>query len=325
MTPCGRLAPSPTGLAHLGNAWAFLAAWLAVRSEGGRLVLRMEDLDQERTSVVYAQMLLEDIRWLGLDWDLGPTPEKALPAYHQSNRSGIYRAALERLELAGLCYPCFCSRKDLQLASAPHLGDAGPAYPGTCRDLDPEELARRLARKTPHALRFRSFGRVYEFEDAVLGPQRMRLEDCGGDFSLRRADGVFSYQMAVSVDDGLMGISQVVRGRDILPSTPRQVAILEALGLPVPEYWHIPLLLDSDGERLAKRHASLSLEALRTDGARPERIIGLFARVMGLREGLEPLRPRELLSVFDAACLRRDDYRVTEEDLTWIRSGRLTT
>ena len=318
MTIRGRLAPSPTGMAHLGNAWSFLLCWLSVRSRHGELVLRMEDLDTERSSVVYMQMLMSDIRWLGLDWDEGPTPERELPAYHQSNRHAFYREAVDRLRSMGLCYPCFCSRKDLKLASAPHLGDAGPAYPGTCRHLAPEEVQRRIEKGDRYALRFKAQGKKYEFADLVEGRQCLSLEECGGDFSLQRPDGVFSYQLAVSVDDGLMGINQVVRGRDILPSTPRQLAILEALGFEAPEYGHIPLLMDSSGDRLAKRHASLSLEALRTRGVTPWRITGLLACIAGLTDRREEVHPKDLIGRFDIASLHCHDYQVSQNDLQWL-------
>ena len=245
----GRFAPSPTGLAHLGNAWSFLLAWLAARQAGGEILLRMEDLDLERCSPVYMQLLMSDMRWLGLDWDEGPTPERELAAYHQSNRFPLYEEALQMLVSRGLAYPCFCSRKDVRsMASAPHVGDAGAAYPGTCRGLHPAEAARRIAKGERFSWRFRSTDRVYRFADGLYGLQERALADCGGDFSLRRSDGVFSYQLAVSVDDALMGVTQVVRGRDILPSTPRQLALLDALGLEAPSYVHIPLLLDAEGD-----------------------------------------------------------------------------
>ncbi len=308
-------------MAHLGNAWAFLLAWLAVRSKGGELVLRMEDLDLERSSVVFMQALMSDIRWLGLDWDEGPSPERENPAYHQSNRFELYMEALERLKELDLCYPCFCSRKDLRMASAPHLGDAGPAYPGTCRSLTKEEAQSRMAAGEKHSWRFRSKGKTYAFRDLVYGPQTCSLESCGGDFSMLRPDGVFSYQLAVSVDDSLMGISQVVRGRDILPSTARQLAIFDALGRPAPEYGHVPLLLDRDGERLAKRQASLSLEALRSRGVSPWRVIGLLAWIAGLNDRKEPLHPSELVEGFDMGTIRRKDYRLNVADLSWLEEG----
>lgn len=316
----GRLAPSPTGMAHLGNAWAFLLAWLSVRSQGGELVLRMEDLDLERSSPVYMQMLMSDIRWLGLDWDEGPSPEREMPDYHQSNRFPLYEEALARLRAKGLAYPCFCSRKDLRmLANAPHLGDAGIAYPGTCRDLPEEVVRERMQRGLPYSWRFRSHHAVLAFEDMVMGRQSATLEECGGDFNMQRSDGVFSYQLAVSVDDGLMGISEVVRGRDILPSTPRQLAILDALGMERPRYGHIPLLLGEDGERLAKRHASLSLEALRTQGVSPWRVIGLLAYAAGLTDRLEEVHPRELVDNFSLGAIARNDYTLTAADMLWLK------
>ena len=278
----GRLAPSPTGLAHLGNAWSFFLSWLAVRSVGGELVFRMEDLDLERSSPVFMQALMSDIRWLGLDWDEGPTPEKEDPSYHQSNRYPLYTAKLEQLKSMNLAYPCFCSRRDVRtMASAPHIGDAGAPYP--------EEVRERIREGKKYSWRFRSPDTPYRFTDMVYGPQTATLQECGGDFNLQRSDGVFSYQLAVSVDDGDMGITQVVRGRDLLPSTPRQIAVLEALGYAVPQYAHIPLLLDAEHERLAKRHASLSLESL-----------------------------RELVYSFRWESLPRDDYVLTSKDMQWL-------
>lgn len=318
----GRLAPSPTGFAHLGNAWAFLMAWLAVRSENGELVLRMEDLDLERSGVVFMQMLMSDMRWLGLDWDEGPTPEKECAAYHQSNRYHLYEDALQTLREKNLAYPCFCSRKDVRsMVSAPHIGDAGAPYPGTCRHLSPEVVAGRMAKGVPYSWRFRSDGHVYRFTDAVYGLQESDLASCGGDFNLRRSDGVFSYQLAVSVDDGLMGITQVVRGRDILPSTPRQIALLEALGLPVPSYAHIPLLIDADGDRLAKRHASMSLENLRTEGVRPERVVGLLAFIAGLIDRPCCVMPDDLVKDFKIGKILTNDYQLTPASLEWLLGG----
>lgn len=315
----GRLAPSPTGMAHLGNAWAFLMAWLSVRAQGGELVLRMEDLDQERTSVVYMQALMSDIRWLGLDWDEGPTPEREDAQYHQANRFHLYDGALDALREKGLAYPCFCSRKDLaMLANAPHLGDAGISYPGTCRHLDPDEAARRMEAGKPHSWRFLTEGLEFCFTDLLYGEQRQNLSELGGDFNIKRSDGVYAYQLAVSVDDGLMGITEVVRGRDIMPSTGKQLGLMQALGLKAPVYGHLPLLLDETGERLAKRHASLSLEALRTRGVKPERVVGLLACVAGLTDSLKMVHPRELVRGFDISRLPLDDIVLTEAHMRWL-------
>ena len=208
----GRLAPSPTGFLHLGNAWAFLLAWLACRSKGGSLVLRMEDIDPDRSRPEYADAIIRDLRWLGLDWDEGPDAGGPAGPYVQSARMGLYADALNRLDRAGHIYPCYCTRKELRtLAGAPHVGDAGAAYPGTCRNLPPERRAELEAAGRRPCIRLRCPSQNYAFEDAVFGPFSMTLEACGGDFALRRSDGVIAYQLAVVVDDGLMGITQVVR------------------------------------------------------------------------------------------------------------------
>lgn len=311
----GRLAPSPTGLLHLGNAWAFLLAWLSARSKGGRLLLRMEDLDPQRSRPAFAAAILEDLAWLGLDWDYGPDAPASLPfPLIQSQRGDIYAAALARLEAQ--TYPCFCSRKDLQrLASAPHLGEEGRALPEPCRRLAPEESARLLASGRQAAIRLRCPDEEICFEDRLMGWQCFSREQFGGDFALRRADGVMAYQLAVAVDDGLMGITDVVRGHDLLPSTPRQLLVMRLLGLPAPCYAHIPLLLDANGERLAKRHASLSLAALRAAGARSEQIIGYLARLAGLNPAGREARPQELVGRFSLDALPRKDLRVMEEEV----------
>ena len=317
----GRLAPSPTGLLHLGNAWAFLLAWLSARSQGGRILLRMEDLDPQRSRPAFAEAIQEDLAWLGLDWDAGPhddapagSPDAG--ALTQSLRSPFYARALAGLEAAGLTYPCFCSRKELRmLASAPHPGEEEPPRADPCRELGARERARLLAAGRHAALRLRCPAEEVAFTDAVMGPQRFTPEEFGGDFALRRSDGVVAYQLAVAVDDGLMGVTEVVRGRDLLPSTPRQLLVMRFLGLSAPRYAHIPLLLDEEGERLAKRHASLSLRALRTRGAEPARIIGYLACLAGINPGAGPVRPRELVGRFSLNALPRTDLRVMQKDM----------
>lgn len=319
--PLGRLAPSPTGLLHLGNAWAFLLAWLSARGQGGRILLRMEDLDPQRSRPAFAAAILEDLHWLGLDWDAGPggARESRLAAcgpFVQSLRNSVYAEALARLEAAGRTYPCFCSRKELRLlASAPHPGEEGPARPDPCRTLGAAEQQRRLAAGQHAALRLRCPHEPVCFIDAVMGPQRFSPAEFGGDFALRRSDGVMAYQLAVAVDDGGMGVTEVVRGRDLLPSTPRQLLVLRFLGLRAPRYAHIPLLLDATGGRLAKRHASLSLAALRARGVPPERIIGFLAKLAGINPGGGAARPRELTGRFRLDALPREDLRVMEKDM----------
>lgn len=288
----GRLAPSPTGFLHLGNAWAFLLAWLACRSKGGSLVLRMEDIDPDRSRPEYADAIIRDLRWLGLDWDEGPDAGGPAGPYVQSARMGLYADALNRLGRAGHIYPCYCTRKELRtLAGAPHVGDAGAAYPGTCRNLPPERRAELEAAGRRPCIRLRCPSQNYAFEDAVFGPFSMTLEACGGDFALRRSDGVIAYQLAVVVDDGLMGITQVVRGEDLLVSTPRQLALFDLLGYPRPAYMHLPLLCDPEGERLAKRHASLTLASLRDAGVSPAAVAGYLGWKAGLIGALAPAIP----------------------------------
>lgn len=288
----GRLAPSPTGYLHLGNAWAFLLAWLAARAAHGSIVLRMEDIDPDRSRPRFADAIEHDLRWLGLDWDAGP--------FVQSQRMALYTAALHNLTRAEHTYPCYCTRKELRtLAAAPHVGDAGAPYPNICRSLSPAECAAREQQGRRAALRLRcpDHSRV-TFVDAVQGPQDISLHDCGGDFALRRPDGVIAYQLAVVVDDARMGVNQVVRGDDIRISTPRQILLCQLLGYATPHYAHVPLLLDQQGERLAKRHASLSLGALREAGVQPQAIVGYLGHKAGLLPAAIPCRPWELVEKF---------------------------
>ena len=314
--PQGRLAPSPTGLLHLGNGWAFLLAWLSARSAGGVVILRMEDIDPARSRAHWAEAIMEDLHWLGLDWDYGPDVGGPHAPYTQSLRSACYTAILERLTAAGHCYPCYCTRKELrQLAGAPHVEDMGAPYPGLCRRLTPRQRAAREAAGRKACVRLRCPEAPINFEDVVYGPQRFDLQHCGGDFALRRSDGVVAYQLAVVADDAAMGITQVVRGRDILISTPRQILLYRLLGLPAPQYAHIPLLLDAQGERLAKRHQSLSLRALREKGIAPEAVVGLLAWLARWQPRPEPLAAAALLPHFCLHRIPRDDMRVTQEML----------
>lgn len=321
LTIRGRLAPSPTGYAHLGNAWAFLLAWLAARSSAGQVVLRIEDIDPQRSRPEYVAALIEDLTWLGLDWDFGPDkPEPAAsgPAgpFEQSQRGIHYAAAIAQLERAGLTYPCFCTRKELRsMAGAPHVDDAGAPYPGTCRNLSPAQQHALLAAGRRPCLRLRCPQDAIHFTDTVLGAQSHTLAACGGDFALCRSDGVVAYQLAVAVDDALMGINQVVRGRDILISTPRQIALLKLLGYGAPAYAHVPLLLDAAGQRLAKRHESLALRSLRKMGADPRRITGFLGSLAGCNPDGKAASPAELLPHFSLLRLPADDIRIEGEAL----------
>ena len=307
----GRLAPSPTGHLHLGNAWAFLLAWLSARSAGGQVVLRMEDIDPQRSRPEYAAAIMDDLRWLGLDWDEGPDVGGPCGPYLQSARAQLYQRALERLESMGMLYPCFCTRRELRtLAGAPHVGDGGAPYPGTCSHLSAEERTALLRQGRRPALRVRCDAARERFTDMLLGPQTMSLHDCGGDFALRRSDGVIAYQLAVVVDDAAMRITQAVRGNDILASTPRQLYLARLLGLSQPRYGHIPLLLDRGGERLAKRHASLTLRALRDAGAAPQALVGLLAWLARLQPAPTPVQPRQLCDAFRWDALPHHNIRL---------------
>lgn len=327
----GRLAPSPTGHIHLGNAWAFLLAWWAARSAGGRVILRLEDIDPQRSRPEFSRDLLEDLLWLGLDWDEGPRPagdgslrdHGSCGPYEQSRCGDLYADALRRLEAGGRLYPCFCTRKELRaLAGAPHVDDMGAPYPGTCRNLDEAQRAALRAQGRRACLRFRGTGESIAFQDVLQGRQCFRLEDCGGDFALQRSDGVVAYQLAVAVDDGRMGITQVVRGRDILPSTPRQIALLHFLGYKHPVYAHIPLLCDSEGQRLAKRHASLSLRMLRAEGVSASRCVGLLAWLAGCNMYGRDMTPAEGVRIFRLEGLPRHDLTLDGDMLDWLRHGR---
>lgn len=301
----GRLAPSPTGYLHLGNARSFLLAWLQARAAGGEVLLRIEDLDQARAAPGAAEAIVRDLEWLGLDWDNELTPE-----YVQSNRMGRYREALDELRRRGLVYECFCSRRELrEIASAPH-GSGGPLYPGTCRDLTAEERARRAAAKEP-ALRFRvEPGTVVEFLDLVAGPQREDLAESVGDFIIARADGVPSYQLAVVLDDLAMGVTHVLRGDDLLSSTGRQIQLFRTFGGEPPVYAHVPLILGPDGVRLAKRHGSVSLAELRAAGHDPRAVVGWLAWSCGLLPEPAPVSPSELGAEFSFERLYREPTRL---------------
>ena len=303
--PTGRFAPTPSGRMHLGNLFAALLAWLDVRHEGGRLVLRVEDLDTQRTSPEYAGQLMDDLRWLGLDWDEGGLT----PAYMQSRRGAYYEEAFHRLEEKGLIYPCYCSRTQRMAASAPHREDGAVVYSGKCFYLMPQARAELEAAGRRPAWRVRCPDREVTVEDGNCGTYTENLaKDCG-DFIVRRNDGVFAYQLAVVVDDALMGINRVVRGRDLLCSAPRQAWLHEILGYPPPRFFHVPLLLAPDGRRLAKRDRDLDMGALRARFSAPE-LTGLLACWAGLLGRPEKVTARELVRDFSWAKVPKNDITV---------------
>jgi len=272
----GRFAPSPTGDLHVGSAATALVAWLSARAAGGCLVLRIEDLDGPRTIPGSVERQLDDLRWLGLDWDEGPDVGGEAAPYGQSERGHRYDAALARLHAAGLVYACDCSRAEIaRVASAPHPGEEGPRYPGTCRD--------RAAGpwKRPPALRLRVPAGVVTVDDALQGRIQHDVSATVGDFVLRRGDGAYAYQLAVVVDDLEMGITEVVRGADLLASAPRQALLARLLGGEPPAFAHVPLVLAPDGTRLAKRARGVTLRDYRTAGVAPGHVLAAIATLLG--------------------------------------------
>ena len=292
--PVGRFAPTPSGRMHLGNVFAALIAWLSVRSRGGEMVLRMEDLDTQRTSEEYANLLRQDLNWLGLDYDRETPP--------QSARSRVYDRYFEQLQEMGLLYPCYCTRSQLHSVNAPHLSDGTYVYPGTCRDLS-EEM--RAAMNRPPAWRVRVPDRQWEFCDLVQGEYRLNLATDCGDMVVRRADGVYVYQLAVTVDDGEAGVTEVVRGMDLLSSAPRQMYLQELFGFPHPAYGHVPMLLAPDGRRLSKRDRDLDLGQLQKWVSAQE-VIGTLAYSAGLIEQNTAISAKELAAEFDWKKLKGD-------------------
>ena len=293
----GRFAPTPSGFLHLGNVFCSLLAWLYAKRSGGKIILRIEDLDPQRCTRQNADRLASDLEWLGLTWDEGAYASSASERYFQSKRSDIYEHYFTQLEQRELVYPCFCSRAELHAAEAPHLSDGRVLYAGTCRHLTAAEREAKAQRRAP-AYRLRIEDKSISFMDGHYGKQSYNLAEESGDFIVRRSDGVFAYQLAVTIDDALMGITQVVRGCDLLSSTPMQLYIYQLLGFTPPAFCHIPLLVDASGRRLSKRDGDLEIAALRKAYGSPEPIIGLLAYLAGQITRPEPLRVSDLLPLF---------------------------
>ena len=309
METVGRFAPSPSGRVHLGNLFCALLAWLSAKRDGGRVILRIEDLDTARCKPSYAAQLEEDLRWLGLLWDEGGSGGGPHAPYDQSRRTALYEAALERLRGTGSVYPCYCTRAQLLASSAPHREDGLTVYAGTCRDLSPEERQNREAAGRSPAMRLRVPDEDVTFIDGHMGPVTESLpRDCG-DFLLRRSDGLFAYQLAVVVDDAAMGVTQVVRGADLLSSTPRQLLLYRLLDAAPPQFFHVPLLLAPDGRRLSKRDGDIGLDALARRCA-PREIIGALAYLAGLNPEKRPCTPADLIGEFSWERVPKDDIRL---------------
>ena len=314
----GRLAPSPTGAQHVGNARTYLIAWLSARSRGGRIVLRIEDIDSPRVKPGAAEQACLDLQWLGLDWNEGPVVQtERLPLYHE---------ALARLQARELVYPCTCTRSDVErAASAPHAEHEGPVYPGTCAGrtvADAATLGDRL-----FCWRFRVPAQTPSFVDGYRGPTHIDLRTVGGDFVVWKsprpgtAISTPAYQLAVVVDDAAQGVTEVVRGDDLVPSTPRQLLLYEALGLPPPVFVHVSLVVGPDGRRLAKRHGDTRLSALRDAGVRSEMLLGLLAWSCGWICQIEPIEARALLPFFRLDTIPRQPFVLTPELLRRIGYG----
>lgn len=291
----GRFAPSPTGRMHAGNVYAALMAWLVAKSQGGRIALRIEDLDAQRSKREYASAIMRDFEALGLTWDAGPL--------YQSDRVEAYRSALDALKRTRRVYPCFCSRADLHAASAPHRGEK-LVYAGTCRNLSAADVAEKRLQKAP-AERIEVPDARIDLVDAIQGPYGQNLATDCGDFLVRRADGAFAYQLAVVVDDAEQGVTSVVRGVDLLCSTPQQMFLQRCLGVPSPTYVHIPLLVAEAGRRLSKRDHDAALPELIERYRTPQGVVGHIAQVVGLQPDDEPATPDELLKTFDLARFKR--------------------
>ncbi|MFW5955595.1 MAG: tRNA glutamyl-Q(34) synthetase GluQRS [Rhodothermales bacterium] len=319
----GRYAPSPTGLIHLGNARTALVAWLSVRRQGGAFIYRLEDLDPPRIQPGADEAAVEDLRWLGIDWDEGPDIGGPAKPYIQSQRYDRYEEALRTLAERSRIFPCSLSRRDLHnVASAPHHNDAAVAYPPELRPthLPADWFADFVAGKSNDAaLRFLVRPETTCFHDRVYGEQCISVAETSGDFVVKRKDGLYAYQLAVVVDDLAMGITEIVRGRDLLGSTARQVQLIEALGSRAPSYAHLPLLVNEGGEKLSKRDASLTLRALRSEGAEPNQVAGYLAYTLGILDFPEPTPAAALIDRFDWKRLSTEDYTVPRDVVDIIR------
>jgi glutamyl-tRNA synthetase len=310
MAPVGRLAPSPTGAQHIGNARTYLIAWLSARSQLGRVILRIEDIDSPRVKPGAAEQACEDLRWLGLDWDDGPVV--------QTQRLALYKAALKQLQLRELVYPCTCTRADVErAASAPHAENEGPVYPGTCAH---RCVADAVCLDVPYCWRLRLPAETPTFVDGFHGLTRIDLHQVGGDFVVWKASrpgvpNTPAYQLAVVVDDADQGVTEVIRGDDLLHSTPRQLILYDLLGLRAPRFCHVPLVVGPDGRRLAKRHGDTRLATLREAGVRADMLLGLLAWSCGWIDSVRPITAAELIPLFRLETIAAAPFVLTAECL----------
>ncbi len=312
----GRFAPSPTGRMHLGNIYTALLSWLSVRRQGGSWILRIEDLDPQRSKYEYARQIEDDLDWLGLDWDEGGLDDHGPSGpYSQSRRHDIYEAALAKLLDTGYCYPCRCRRADILATQAPHQSDGRIIYGGTCRPAVLPTPWNGLAdRSAGAAVRLYVPGDIIAFDDLVYGHQEVALDSHCGDFILRRADGAWAYQLAVVVDDATMGVTEVMRGNDLLLSSAQQIYLYRLLGYEPPRFAHLPLIVNDTGVRLSKRDSSLSMAELRRRYTAPE-LIGLIARMAGLTPDAAPITPRDLIPAFNPAAIPATESITADQGL----------
>jgi glutamyl-tRNA synthetase len=307
----GRLAPSPTGAQHVGNARTYLIAWLSARSQAGRVLLRIEDIDSPRIRTGAAEEAVTDLRWLGLDFDGEPVV--------QTSRLPLYEQALAVLRAAERVYPCTCTRSDVErAASAPHLEHEGPVYPGTCAWRCADDAVELEQAGKPFCWRFRVPERTPVFMDGFCGECTIDLHQTGGDFVVWKTTGTPAYQLSVVVDDAEQGVTEVVRGDDLIPSTPRQLLLYEALGYTPPRFYHVPLVVGPDGRRLAKRHGDTRMATLREAGVRPEMLLGLLAWSCGWIDRVREVMLAELLSRFHTEVIPREPFVLTPEHVLTI-------
>lgn len=300
----GRFAPSPTGPLHLGNLRTALLAWLMARRHGGEFIVRMEDLDRVTSSRAHEVAQLAALRSIGLDWDG--------EVVRQSERFDLYRAAIDLLRSQGLVYECYCTRSEIrQAAGAPQGEDPGGAYPGICRRLTAQQRSAMHEAGRRPALRLRGDGRAVAFDDLLAGAQSGRVDD----LVLQRNDGVPAYNLAVVIDDAAQGVTDVVRGDDLLATTPRQIELHRLLGLTVPRYAHVPLVLAPDGARLAKRHGAVTLDDLAARGCTPADVCARLAASLGIETGGRAVLAGDLLDGFDQERVPRSAWQLTADDL----------
>ncbi len=308
----GRYAPTPSGRMHLGNAFTALLSWLSVKAQGGEMVLRIEDLDRSRCRPEYLEWLLDDLRYLGLTFDEGPNEGGDHGPYIQNERLTYYKDVFSNLCDSGAVYPCYCSRDELHAANAPHTSDGRVIYSGVCRALTP---AQRAAKTRLPAYRLAAQDADVCFTDGLYGWQRQNVKDEWGDFLIRRSDGVFAYQLAVVADDIAMGITEVVRGRDLLSSTAPQLQLFRMLGATPPRYVHVPMLVAPDGRRLSKRDRDLDFSHLRSVFSSSEELVGILLHWAGLLDRPVPISPTQAVSIFTWDCVTKKDIVVCSEKI----------